>query len=71
LESTISLHEPRVSSDRGEGDPAQVNEIARVDVYLRVGTATETVSVTADAITVDTATADDNRILQLALRMTW
>ncbi len=51
----------------------QVNEIARVDVSLAVGTAAETVTVSSQAVTVDTTTAtlkavvDQKRIAELPL----
>lgn len=51
----------------------QLNEVARVDVALTVGTATETVTVNAEAVTVDTTTAtlkavvDQKRIEELPL----
>jgi hypothetical protein len=56
-----------------KGIRLQVNETARVDVNLRVGAAAETVSVTAEAVTVDTSTAtlkavvDQKRIEELPL----
>ena len=61
------------SKYEGKGIRLQVNETARVDVNLKVGTAAEAVTVTAEAVNVDTTTAtlkavvDQKRIEELPL----
>ncbi|HET8548687.1 MAG TPA: carboxypeptidase regulatory-like domain-containing protein [Bryobacteraceae bacterium] len=57
----------------GKGIRLQVNETARVDVSLKIGAAAETVTVSAEAVTVDTTTStlkavvDQKRIEELPL----
>ncbi|MGH9628724.1 MAG: carboxypeptidase regulatory-like domain-containing protein, partial [Bryobacteraceae bacterium] len=69
----LTAEAPGFRRYEGKGIRLQVNEIARVDVKLRIGTATETVTVSAEAVTVDTTTAilkavvDQKRIEELPL----
>ena len=69
----LTAEAPGFRKYEAKGIRLQVNEVARVDVAMKVGATTESVVVTADAVTVDTTTAtlkavvDQKRIEELPL----